>query len=145
MQSICEQTVICLIRAFGTTGTQEPSDYASHPDMLCYQMMNYIDTHVFSLQSPEELSDALRYNYSDLSSLFKRTTGRTLADYYRICRLKMARRLMDEDKLSLTQISEMRNDSTVQNLSRAYKKQYGIPPSRRQNDESENAGQKSRR
>ena len=144
LQSICEQTVIYLIRAFGAHEAQKPSGHASHPDMLCYQMMNYIDTHVFSLQSLEELSDALRYNYSYLSALFKRTTGQTLADYYRLRRLKMARRLMDEGKLSLTQIAEMLNYSTVQNLSRAYKREYGAAPSLQQAGEAANAERKGK-
>ena len=131
VQSLCEQMVISLIRTYGVqTGPGLPG-HASHPDTLCYQMMNYIDTHVFSLRSLTELSDVLRYNYSYLSALFRKTTGQTLADYYRLCRLKTARRLMNEDSLSLTRIAEMLNYSTVQNFSRAYRKEFGEPPRRK--------------
>ncbi len=129
LQSICEQIVIYLIRAVHSHDIQRPATSMSSSDILCYQIMNYIDTHVFSMQSLGELSEVFRYNYSYLSSFYKKNTGQSLMDYFQTKRLEMAKRLIQEGKLSITKISEMLNYSTVQNLSRAYKKKFGKAPS----------------
>ena len=132
LHSICEQIVIYLIRAVHSHHAQNPVASMSDAEVLCYQIMNYIDTHIFSMQSLGELSGVFRYNYSYLSSFYKKNTGRSLMEYYQTKRLEVAKRLIQEGKLSVTKISEMLNYSTVQNLSRAYKKKYGKAPSIRE-------------
>ena len=100
----------------------------TNSETFCYRIMNYIDTHIFSMKRLTDVSEITGYNYSYLSALFKSTTGRTLSDYYKTARLKAARTLVRENKLTVSKIAEMLNYSSVYVLSRAYKAEFGVPP-----------------
>jgi len=123
------QIIIYVIRAFGTKRAASPFKNTDSQDILCYQIMSYIDTHIFTLSKLSDLGLAMNYNYSYMSALFKRTTGRTLSDYYRSTKLKTARLLIEEGKLKISEIAELLNYSSIYVFSRAYKKKYGISPS----------------
>lgn len=136
MSSMCEQLIIRLIRAFSPSCEEfENSDKVKNADTICYQAMTYIDAHIFTMKSLTEVTEAVRYNYSYLSGLFKKITGQTLLEYYRIRRLQIAKRLISEDIASITEISEMLNYSSVYSFSRAFKAQFGVSPNQyRKND-----------
>lgn len=127
--AIFEQIIIRLIRKFlYDIKSPEHSWNATDSEALCYQLMNYIDTHVYTMTSLDELSEMSNYNYSYLSSLFRKTTLTTLADYYRNRRLETAKSLIEENKLSITHIAELLNYSSIYTFSRAFKEKYGISP-----------------
>ena len=127
--SIFEHIIIRLIRSFlNDTPSAERSRNATDNEALCYQLMNYIDTHIYTMTSLDELSEVSNYNYSYLSSLFRRTTLTTLADYYRNRRLETSKSLIEENKLSITHIAELLNYSSIYTYSRSFKEKYGISP-----------------
>ena len=129
LKAIFEQIIIRLIRAFlYENQSTEHSRKATDNDALCYQLMNYIDTHVYTMTSLDELSEVSNYNYSYLSSLFRKTTRTTLTEYYRNRRLETAKLLIEENKLSITHIAEFLNYSSIYTFSRAFKDKYGISP-----------------
>jgi AraC-like DNA-binding protein len=101
---------------------------ASGADTICYQIMNYIDTHIYALNSLNELSAAIGYNYSYLSDLFKATTGNTISGYYRARRLELAREMLKEGTMSVTEISERLGYSSLYSFSRAFKEAFGTSP-----------------
>ena len=129
MYGLLSQIIIYVIRAFGTKCANSPFKNTDSQDILCYQIMSYIDTHIFSLSKLSDLAVSMNYNYSYISALFKKTTGRTLSDYYRSTKLKTARLLIEEGKLKISEIAELLNYSSIYVFSRAYKKQYGVAPS----------------
>ena len=100
----------------------------STAESFCYQMMHYVDTHVCSIQNLEEIANVLNYNYSYLSALFKKTTGQTLSTYYQQKRLETAKLLMADPSLSITQIAEKLNYSSLYTFSRAFKLMFGVSP-----------------
>ena len=122
---LAEETVIRTCRALAKTPPPAPG-----VDRLCFRMMQYIDAHVFTLHGTQELAEVFGYNYSYLSSLFKRTTGGTLSDYHREARWRVARLLLKEGKATVTEIAEMVGYSSVYVFSRAYRERFGRPPSR---------------
>lgn len=126
LTGIFQQIAVYLIRAFKEKET--PILKGNQAESLCYQIMNYIDTHIFSLHSLPDLCGAFPYNYSYLSALFKKTTGRTLLNYYQSAKLKRAKSLLKENKLSVSEISEHLGYSSVYAFSKAFKKQYGVCP-----------------
>ena len=128
MSAICERIIIGIIRAFETKGAEERKTYAADVDQICYQAMTYIDEHLFSIKSLTEVSSAMNYNYSYLSSLFKKNTGEGLMDYYRKRRLDAASRLLLEKGRTVTGVSEMLNYSSAYSFSRAFKAEYGVSP-----------------
>lgn len=130
IEASCTQILIRLLRAFRGVGDGEhPKSGATEAEALCYRLMNYIDTHIYTLTSLGELAEATNYNYSYLSSLFRKTTSGMLTDYYRRRRLETARLLIDEGSLSITEISSLLRYSSIYTFSRAFKEFYGIAPS----------------
>ena len=120
--------VMYLLRAFPEAENANSLKNISQADILCYQLMTYIDTHIFTLKNLSSLSELTNYNYSYLSKLFSKTTGRTLVDYYQSSKLKKARILLKEDKLKVGEIAELLNYSSVFVFSKAYKRKYGYAP-----------------
>ena len=90
--------------------------------------MNYIDTHIFSISSLEDVAETMNYNYSYLSALFRKTTGSTLLSYYHQKRLDVARQLIAEGTMKMTEIAETLNYSSLYSFSRAFKENFGISP-----------------
>lgn len=129
LESIFEQILIYTVRAFRGKVEVQTSEKSNDKDKLCYTIMSYIDTHIFSIRSLGEISKLTNYNYSYISDLFKKTTGRTLSTYYQSARLKAAQLLLREGKLTVGEIAELLGYSSVYVLSRAYKNMYGISPS----------------
>ncbi len=126
--SIFHQILIYLLRAFKAKTATKAHVEVNQAEILCYQVMNYVDTHIFSLKSLHQVADVFTYNYSYLSTLFKKTTGRTLLDYYQDCKLKKAQSLVLERKLKITEIADHLNYTSVYAFSKAYKKKFGVCP-----------------
>lgn len=128
LSSIFNQIIIYVIRNFQNKESQTPTINKSNAEILCYNLMNYIDTHLYTMKSLSELSEVTDYSYGYLSALFKKTTSCSLVDYYRKKKLEAARLLLIEGKLSATQISELLNYSTVYAFSKAFKQEFGESP-----------------
>ncbi len=128
LDSIFTQIPIHLIRCFQKKDFKEPPGNVSDPEILCYRLMNYIDTHIYTMTSLEELATVTNYNYTYLSALFRKITSRTLTEYYRTRRLETAKILIGEQKLSITKIAEILNYSSIYTFSRAFKDKYGTSP-----------------
>ncbi len=128
LESVFREIMIYVIRSFSKIKPEKHSKNVTAAEVLCHKLMNYIDTHIYSLKNLGELSDFTDYSYGYLSSLFKRTTGNSLAGYYRERRLEAARILITENRLKTTEISEMLGYSSVYSFSKAFTKRYGIAP-----------------
>ena len=90
--------------------------------------MNYIDTHIYSLKNLDELCEVFDYSYGYLSAIYKKTTSNTLSGYFREKRLDSARLLLLENRLTITEISELLNYTSVYSFSKAFKEYYGLSP-----------------
>ena len=128
LTSLFEQTLFYVIRNFRTNKYPPQNMHTVSSEELCFQIMHYIDTHIYTLTRLSDLTERFRYNYSYLSVLFKKTTGNTIADYYNTRKLDTARLLINEKKLKITQISEILNYSSLYSFSKAFKNKYGISP-----------------
>lgn len=128
LENIFSQIMIYVVRGFRPTANGEYHDRITAPEALCYRLMNYIDTHVYSMKRLEELSDVMGYSYGYLSTLYKKTTSGTLADYYKNKKLDIARMLVIEDKLKMYEIAEALNYASVYAFSKAFKTYFGSSP-----------------
>lgn len=131
LDNLINLIIIYTLQAF-TIGKFEDNrlDATSKEDILCYKIMNYIDTHFFEIKSLNEISNYFNYNYSYLTNLFKKNTGMTIIDYYNNKRFEIARLLINEGKLNLSEISLKLNYSSLYTFSRAYKQKYGVAPTK---------------
>lgn len=130
IESLLKQVFSYVIRAFRS---QSPSKYPKNTgesEIICYQVMHYIDTHIFTMKHLTELCEITNYNYNYLSNLYKRVTSDTIANYYRNRRLEAGRLLLLENSMSVTRVAALLNYSSVYIFSRAFKEKYGIPPSK---------------
>ena len=117
-----------ILRDFAKEPPAVQKKHTISAEELCFQVMHYIDTHIYSMENLSVLGEKFCYNYSYLSSVFQKTTGITLAEYYRTRRLDAARLLLNEDRLKIHQIAEMLKYSSAYAFSKAFKNQYGIAP-----------------
>lgn len=107
---------------------------------LCYQIMHYINTHIYIIESLTCLADHFGYSYSYLSDVFKKTTGSKLYDYYTSRRFDTASMLLSEGRLNLGEIAQELKFSSLYTFSRAFKEYFGKSPSefKRLNNISDN-------
>ena len=128
LETLFTQILIQLIRSL-TNQNITTCVYPSKNEELCYQIMHYIDTHI-PLNSLNDLSNLFNYDYNYLSSVFTKTTKQTLSSYYRMKRLDVARELIKEGNMTLTEISNHLHYSSLFAFSKSFKKQYGISPNK---------------
>jgi AraC-like DNA-binding protein/mannose-6-phosphate isomerase-like protein (cupin superfamily) len=104
---------------FGTTSKEEE---------LAYQVMHYVDTHLFEIQKLSSLASTFGYNYSYLSNAFRKITGHTISRYFEDRRIAAAKSLLNENKLKVKEIALRLNYSSLYSFSKAFKNETGISP-----------------
>lgn len=126
LEALFTQILIHVIRAFNK---QEPAVFApGRQEELCYQVMDYINTNIYSISTLTEIADLFRYDYTYLSKIFTKTTSQSISEYYRQRRLEVARALIHEGTLTLSEIAEKLQYSSIYSFSKAFKNQYGLSP-----------------
>lgn len=126
LEALFTQILIHVIRAFNK---QEPAVFApGRQEELCYQVMDYINTHIYSITTLTEIADLFRYDYTYLSKIFTKTTSQSISEYYRQRRLEVARALIHEGVLTASEIAEKLQYSSIYSFSKAFKNQYGLSP-----------------
>ena len=128
LAALFEQIILYILRDFRTMAPAKHGFGVGKQEELCYQMMHYIDTHIYTMQSLSELSEAMRYHYSYLSDLFRRVTGETLLHYYRSRRLEAARLILGEGKLSVGEVADLLHYASIYTFSRSFKEAFGVSP-----------------
>ena len=78
------------------------------------------------------------FKYRYLEKCFIGITGITISDYYKDVRMRYAAKLLNED-LSITEISEKLNFSSIYSFSRAFSNFYGRSPSEFRNETKKKA------
>ena len=128
LENLLSQIMIYVVRNFQSSVAEGFSDRVTDAEALCYRLMNYIDTHMYSMKKLEVLECVTGYSYGYLSALYKKTTSNTLADYYRNKKLELAKHLVAEKKLKIGEIAEILNYSSVYAFSKAFKNKFGVSP-----------------
>lgn len=75
------------------------------------------------------LSRELNNTYSYLAGIFSEITGSTIQKYYIAQKIERAKELLDYDELTLSEIADRLNYSSVAYLSNQFKKITGLAPS----------------
>lgn len=131
--ALLTEITVLLIRGFSARNT-----HYRKPDKneeFVYQIMNHINTHIFSMRSLFELCDAFGYEYSRISKIFSLTTGKTLESYFRARRFQTALSLLNEN-LKVGEIANMLNYSSVYSFSKAFKQYFGFSPTLRKSPDA---------
>ena len=106
-------------------------------DILCFQVMNYIDTHITTIKSLEDVSKAFNYNYSYLSALFKNVTGTSMNEFFAQKKFAYAKQLITKGK-KVYEVANTLNYSNQYTFSKGFKKYFGISPKQMQQQYNSN-------
>ncbi len=120
------ELAVYILRHFGTSFKKNESDNANIK--LCGHVMEYIDSRIYTMKSLREVASAMGYNYSYVSTLFHKTTGVTLNNYFKQKRMNEAKNLLSNNKMSISEIARIMNYSSVYAFSKAFKEHFGSSP-----------------
>lgn len=120
--------IVYIIRNFKNKEKVDSLENITSREILCTQIMNYIDVNIFDIDSLTVISDVLKYNYSYLSAMFKSVTKISLREYFLNRKLEVAKSLIEENKLKIYEISEKLHYSTPNAFTKAFKNKYGYAP-----------------
>lgn len=126
MHAILTEILITAVRGFQARGKEETK--ISQAQEFCYQVMAYVNEHIFELSSPAQIADEFSYHYCHISRVFKKVTGQNLSDYFRTIRLQTAKSLIEKE-YRFTEISESLHFASLYSFSKSFKEFYGISPS----------------
>ncbi|MDN3655756.1 AraC family transcriptional regulator [Ferruginibacter paludis] len=76
----------------------------------------------------DEMATSVHMSPSKLKTLFKKTYGQSIYEYFNASRLNQARHLLLENNLSIKEVAWQMGYSAVSNFSAAFKKQFHISP-----------------
>ena len=97
---------------------------------LIYQkMLEKISAAVYSSISVEDVLSEFNYGKTYLSQLFKKYCGLSIMQYHNSLKIKEAKKLIKEGKLTMAKISEKLGFNNQYYFSRVFKKVEGISPS----------------
>ncbi|MCQ2147380.1 MAG: helix-turn-helix transcriptional regulator [Bacteroidales bacterium] len=94
------------------------------------KVQSVIDTNIeeesFNVAS---LADELSMSYNNLYLKIKSLTGQTPQTYLNTYKMNIAKKLLEEGSLTVSEVSYKVGASSISSFSRSFKKQFGIPPS----------------
>ena len=95
---------------------------------LVYEIIKYIDNHLFHIDQLTDIANALGYSYSYITQSFSSVMHENLISYYRRQRLKKAAELLSGG-CTVTTVAEMLKFDSIQSFSKSFKNYFGISPS----------------
>ena len=135
-QMICcylEQVLISLLRSATMNQGQIVRSGQFREAIQTYlveQITTYIEEHLGQRRTVEQIADHFHYSRARLSTIYKHHTGLGLNEMITYQRIKRAKILLLDQKLSVTQISEKLGFSSPQYFSHKFTEQVGCPPSK---------------
>lgn len=96
--------------------------------LIIIQQVHYENENI-KINFSNLLSQKLNKDYSTLSNLFSELEGMTIEQFTILQRIERVKELLVYNELSLTQIADLMNYSSVSHLSSQFKKITGLAPS----------------
>lgn len=93
-------------------------------ELICEYMQDHINEDL----SLESICNHFFIGKSQLSAMFRERTGESPMQYYTSIKVDEAKKLLREDNLSVSQITDVLGYSGIHNFSRAFKKATGFSP-----------------
>lgn len=135
-QMICnhlEQILITLLRkATMHRGQIVPSGKFREAiqSYLAEQVNAYIQEHIQEKLTVEQIASYFHYSRARLSTIYKTVTGRGINETIAAERLARAKKLLQQQELTITQISDLLGYSSPQYFSQKFSLETGCPPSK---------------
>ena len=94
------------------------------------EIADYITTHYSETLSLDLLSEHFFISKYYLCRIFKKVTGYSIGEYVNLCRIRSAKRLLEESDLSITAIAAKSGFDSTTYFERVFKKYMSISPLR---------------
>jgi AraC-like DNA-binding protein len=139
VETYITQIIVQLYRFFKSEKSNvfEPDIKENVIGKSIYSIVNYVDSHIFEIESIKSLSRKLGYSHCYLSHMFKERMGITLQKYVTKKRIEAGMDLLRQKKYSITQIAHQLNYESSQSFGKAFKRVVGCTPSEYQKSFSE--------
>ena len=109
--------------------SESRQNYSAMPHTTLVRLCEYIDAHMESTLTLEELGRVAQYSPFHLARRFRQATGQTLHQYVTGRRLAKAQALLATTDLPIQQIAAQAGFSDQSHLSNTFRKAYGCAPS----------------
>ena len=119
-------TLVSRHRESKPIGTWRKIDPVEHRMM---QIRTYVSCNATREITLQEIAAHVGMNVSAFCTFFKRQTAQTFVDYLNKYRLDIACHLLEEGKLSVSEVCFASGFNNPAYFSRLFKKMYGVPPS----------------
>jgi len=131
LQCYFTEFLLRLIRnsaAFGKQIHATEQSRAIAANSLTEMIAEFMEQSVYRPLTLPDLCTHFMMGKSQLSKIFKENTGKSPMEYYTDLKLAEAKKLLREEKLSVSEISDLLGYSSVHNFSRAFKKAVHFSP-----------------
>jgi len=129
IKNMLELLLIELVRQEEQEPMQDSSASSRSEKTLILAIKRYLTENLQRKLTLEEIAHGLGYSVSHICSAFKKHTGMSVIHYFISLRITKAKELIEEGKMSLSEISDSLDFDTIQYFSTQFKKYVGIPPS----------------
>lgn len=128
-----EQLILLVLKSCSPQKSSRKAEVKNN-NQLVFMIMRYISLNLLSITDLSEIAERLGYNYSYLSKVFKKTTGKSITNFYLSSKMERAKTLLDENTLSVTAVAEALNYNSVYSFSKAFKLFFGVSPTNYQRE-----------
>ncbi len=126
-----EQLLISLIRSADIIDRKErrSADAGSRNEKLIIDsIINVLTKNIYGRTTLDEVCAGVLFSKSHIKTLFKKNTGYSIMDYYSHLKIERAKILINEDKMTFSDIAELLGFSSIHYFSRTFKKRTGLSP-----------------
>lgn len=125
-----EELLIKLARGQKESKNRFPKDHTSPriDSKLAEYICEYLEERVCRHVTIEELSTHFHFGKSHLCDVFKKSTGQTILNYHLNLKVSEAKRLLREEAMTVSEISEHLGFESPAYFSRIFKKYAGLAP-----------------
>ncbi len=128
IKTYLEQLLIYLLRTEEKNKNAAILPPSAEEKPLILELKNYISTRCEENIKVDEICRAFGYSKSFLSRIFREHTGESLASYAISVKMKRAKELLRDDRLNITQISNMLSFENPQYFARVFKRECNMTP-----------------
>lgn len=117
------------IKKYGIEIIEDPKNAIAQKTKDIITEMVYLEDKLPNSNTSFYIADKLNLSYGRVSGIFSEVTYTTIANYIILQRIEYAKKLIVENKFTLTEIAHKLNYSSVPHLSTQFKKTTGLTPS----------------
>ena len=121
------ECILLILRAVGASDAEAPSD-TPMPDVRVAMAKQFIQDNIQYNITMSDLSSYCHLSTKQISRIFCKAEGCSIAEYIRIHKIKRIKSLLAENDSSIRKISELMNFSSEYYLNSFFKKHTGMTP-----------------